>query len=238
MSRRSTAVTVGLCAAIATPLAAQSALSAPRWSVQAAGIALGLFGSEYEGLGTGYGGELQVRLTPSRWSYGVGVQTSSHDLTLLSGSSMALRGVFVEPRRTFDIGSARYAPYLAARLAYLRQSADVSLVLAQVRRPEGPIALAVLPSGDVSLQTSGGANTSITASGFQGNVGGGVLVTLTPRVHLDLGLTVGAIRFGDSKLTVNGSEVGTFDGTTGTEQNAVLRIGVAIGLGGRTTRPR
>ncbi|MCC7055313.1 MAG: hypothetical protein IT355_18720 [Gemmatimonadaceae bacterium] len=212
----------------AQPAAAQSA---QRWSIQASGIAVGAFGSAYEGLATGYGGELQARLTPSLWSYGAGIQYSSHGLKTLDGQSIALQGVFFEPRRVFDTGSGKYAPYLSGRIAWLQQSADIDVAFAGGRRT------AQAPSLSVAAQTASATGTEITASGFQGNIGGGILTRLSPRVNLDLGVTLGVIRFGDAKLTVNGTDVGTFGGTSGTGQNVVVRAGLAIGLGKGKSAP-
>lgn len=199
MRHRFSLATLIAAACITTPLIAQSA---QRWSIQASGLYVGVFGKAYDGLDNGIGGELQVRVTPSLWSYGVGLQYSSHGLSRSQGNSIALGGVFFEPRRVFDVGSAKYAPYTSARIAYLQQSADL------------------------------GNNATLSASGFQGNVGGGVLTKLSPRVNLDLGITLGAIRFGDAEVKQNGRRVGTFSGTSGTGQNVVVRAGLAIGLGG------
>ena len=199
MRHRFSLATLVAAACITTPLIAQSA---QRWSIQASGLYVGVFGKAYDGLDNGIGGELQVRVTPSLWSYGAGLQYSSHGLSQSQGNSIALGGVFFEPRRVFDVGSAKYAPYMSARIAYLQQSADL------------------------------GSNATLSASGFQGNVGGGVLTKLSPRVNLDLGVTLGAIRFGDAEVKQNGRRVGTFSGTSGTGQNVVVRAGLAIGLGG------
>ena len=199
MRHRSILTTLVAATCIAAPLHAQSA---QRWSIQASGLYVGVFGDAYKGLDNGFGGELQVRVTPSLWSYGAGVQTSSHGLKGASGSSISLNGVFIEPRRVLDVGSAKYAPYVSARAAYLQQSADI------------------------------GSGNSLSASGFQGNVGGGVLTKLSPRVNLDLGITLGVIQFGDVTVKRGGSTVGTFSGTSGTGQNVVVRAGLAIGLGG------
>ncbi len=170
-----TALVAAAC--FTTPLAAQSA---QRWSIQASGLYVGVFGSAYDGLDNGAGGEVQVRVTPSLWSYGVGYQYSSHALKDANGFNVALSGVFFEPRRVFDIGSAKFAPYMSARLAYLRQSADLGEVgQARVARS----------NADVSLAVQQRANLEISASGFQGNVGGGVLTKLSaageprPRCH-------------------------------------------------------
>jgi hypothetical protein len=207
-------------ACITSPLAAQSA---QRWSIQASGLYVGVFGDAYSGLENGAGGEVQLRLTPSLWSYGFGVQYSSHGLSQASGQSVALTGVFFEPRHVFDIGSAKYAPYMSARLAYLQQSADLGDV-AQARIAR--------TSSTLSLSVQQRASLELSASGFQGNIGGGVLTKLSPRVNLDLGVTLGVIRFGDVTAKVGGQTAGTFTGTSGTGQNVVARAGLAIGLGG------
>lgn len=199
MRFRFTVTALAAVACISSPLVAQSA---QRWSIQASGLYVGVMGDAYSGLENGAGGEVQVRVTPSLWSYGLGAQYSSHELSQAPGNSISLSGVFFEPRRVFDVGSARYAPYMSGRAAFLQQEADF------------------------------GNGTTLTASGFQANIGGGVLTRLTPRVNLDLGLTVGAINFGDAELKQNGQVQGTFSGTSGTGQNVVVRAGLAIGLGG------
>jgi hypothetical protein len=147
-----------------------------------------------------------VRLTPSLWSFGLGLQGSLHDLDLGDGSSepVTLAGLFVEPRRVFDVGSSSFAPYLSARLAFLQQSIDV----------------------DVD-----GTTVSASAAGAQVNGGGGVLFRLSPRVNLDVGATYGLIRFSDVELSVPGFGTATIDGSSGNGSNLVLRVGLAIGLG-------
>lgn len=202
MRHRSTLTAFLAAACITSPAAAQSA---QRWSIQASGLYVAVFGSAYNGLNNGVGGELQVRVTPSLWSYGFGAQFSKHGLSNSPGNNIGLSGIFFEPRRVFDIGSANVAPYVSARLAYLQQAADVS--------------------------SSGGQTFTLSASGFQGNVGGGFLTKLSPRVNLDLGVTLGLIRFGDVTAK-SGSQTSTFSGTSGTGQNVVARVGLAIGLGG------
>ena len=70
---------------------------------------------------------------------------------------------------------------------------------------------------------------SASASGAQVNVGGGVLLRVSPRVNLDLGATFGVINFGDAKVTVPG--FGSVNaGSAGSGQNMVVRFGVAVGL--------
>jgi len=187
-----------------------AAQSAQRWSLQASGLHVGVYGEAYEGLKAGLGGELQLRFTPGVWSFGVGAQASSHGTTGegFDGQTVMLQGVFVEPRRVIDIGSSRVAPYLSARLAYLQQTIDFTL-------SDGVTTL------DVSAE----------ASGAQVNGGGGLLMRLSPRVNLDLGATFGVIRFGDVLVNVPGVGQTNVAGTSGTGQNLVLRAGLAIGLG-------
>lgn len=226
--------------AVACVTSSLGAQSAQRWSVQASGLYVGVFGNAYEGLANGAGGEVQVRVTPSLWSYGAGLQYSSHALKNSNGFNIGLTGIFFEPRRVFDIGSAKYAPYMSGRLAFLQQSADLGEVA-----PSNGINESMRANAEVSLSVARRANVQLSASGFQGNVGGGVLTKLSPRVNLDLGLTLGVIRFGDAVVKVDGRETGSVDGTSGTGQNIVVRAGLAIGLGGgakkaatpATTRP-
>jgi hypothetical protein len=73
----------------------------------------------------------------------------------------------------------------------------------------------------------------LESSGTQLNIGGGVLVRLSRSVNLDLGLTLGRIHFGEVEVTIPGFGSEVIDtGSSGDGQNAVLRVGVAIGLGG------
>lgn len=220
MRHRSTLAALCAAACLSTSLAAQSA---QRWSLQASGLYVGLFGNAYKGLKSGPGGEVQVRVTPSLWSYGAGLQYSTHSIENNSNYSVGLSGVFFEPRRVFDVGSSKYAPYVSARIAFLKLAANLDISAAGVQSVnDSPIALAVARRAQYEL----------SATGLQGNIGGGVLTKLTPRVNLDLGVTLGAIRFGTAKLKQGSTVISESDGTTGTGQNVVVRAGLAIGLGG------
>lgn len=181
------------------------AQSAQRVSIQASGLFVGTFGEAYEGLKNGPGVEAQIRYTPGVWSFGAGLQFSSHgtDEAEFEGETVKLTGFFVEPRRVIDVGSASFAPYVSARLAFLRQSIDVDIQ---------------------------GTSVSASASGTQINGGGGFLFRLTPNVNLDLGATYGLINFGDVEVTVPGFGRTTLEGTSGNGSNLVLRAGVAIGI--------
>ena len=179
--------------------------SAQRYSVQASGLFVGTFGKAYDGLKSGPGFEAQFRVTPSAWSFGFGVQGSTHkfDDPALGNETVNLAGVFFEPRRVIDLGSSQVAPYLSARVAFLRQSIDF---------------------------TVNGSTVSANASGAQVNGGGGVLVRISPRVNLDLGATYGLIKFGDVKVDVSGAGSTVVAGSSGNGSNLVMRVGLAVGL--------
>lgn len=200
--------TLRLVAAALVVLAAPSvvqAQSAQRYSVQASGLFVGTFGEAYDGLKAGPGFEAQFRITPSAWSYGFGIQGSTHsfDDTSLGDESVTLAGVFFEPRRVIDVGSSQFAPYVSARLAYLQQSLDL---------------------------TYQGTKITADASGAQVNAGGGVLIRLSPKVNLDLGATYGLIHFSDVKVDIEDVGNTTVDGSSGNGRNLVLRAGLAIGI--------
>ncbi len=181
------------------------AQSAQRYSLQASGIFVGTFGEAYEGLSSGPGFEAQFRITPSAWSFGFGVQGSSHSIddATFGDETVTLAGVFFEPRRVIDVGSSQFAPYVSARIAFLQQSLEL----------------------DVS-----GTQLTADATGAQFNAGGGVLIRLSPRVNLDLGATYGLINFGDVEIDVAGSGRTKLEGTSGNGSNLVVRAGLAFGL--------
>ena len=62
------------------------------------------------------------------------------------------------------------------------------------------------------------------------NGGGGVLVRLHSRVNLDLGATFGYTRFKSVSVTIPGE--GVFSADFGNGTNLVVRLGLAIGIGG------
>ena len=196
----STAVATLLVLSMLAPRSA-SAQSAQKWSVQASALTVIPSGSAYEGTSSGFGGEAQVRFTPSAFSIGLGYQASRHSLDIGTGQSenLLLSGAFLEPRYVIDIHSSKAAPYISARLAVLTQSLTVS-------------------------------QYDLSSTGTQLNGGGGVLVRVTPRVNLDFGLTFGSIHFEDVKVK-SGSQTLTVAGSSGNGSNLVLRVGAAVGLG-------
>lgn len=200
-----------VCSAIAM-IAADSAKaqSAQQFSLQASGIYVSVFGDAYEGMKNGPGVEGQLRFTPGAWSFGVGGQLSMHatDEPGFSDYLINLRGVFFEPRRVIDVGSSHVAPYLSARLAFLRQSIDLTL------------------DDDMDEIT-----LKAQTSGSQINAGGGLLFRLSKRVNLDLGATFGVIQFGDVEVSIPGQGKVNLGEGGSNGQNLVLRAGLAIGFG-------
>ena len=209
MPRLSPSLALAAALALGVPSALE-AQSGQRWSLQVSPIAVLVFGDIYEGLNSGFGGEAQLRYTPGALSWGGGVQFSQHELDLgviegvdFGSEDVRFIGAFLEPRYVFDVGR-NFAPYGAARLSYIRMSTAIDI-------PGG--------NGEIELRSSGA----------QVNVGGGLLFRLSPRINLDLGATVGLVRFGDLEAEFQGE---TASESGGTGQNLVLRIGLAIGLGG------
>ena len=204
--RRSPAMSVLLLTLLALGATSARAQTARRFSVQASALYVGVFGSAFDGVGNGAGFEVQGRYNPSAFSIGVGFQASAHTMTFEGSSEdLSFAGGFVEPCYVIDLGSPKAALYVAARIAYLQQTADMTL---------------------------SGSTVHLSAGGTQLNIGGGALVRLSPAVNLDLGATLGRIHFGQVEADVPGLGTQTFDtGSSGDGQNLVIRVGVAIGLG-------
>lgn len=187
--------------ALSAPAGELHAQSGQRWSVQASAISVLVFGDVYEGLESGIGGEAQLRLTPGALSWGGGVQASSHTLALGELGSENVRIIGV---------------FLEPRYVM------------DVGRNHAPYGSARLSYLRIGADIDG---VDVSSSGAQINLGGGVLFRLSPRVNLDLGATVGVVRFGDFELEYQGDSAKVPD-SAGTGQNLVLRIGLAVGLGG------
>lgn len=199
MPRRAPRIAVTL-AAVTLLASTTTAQSAQRWSVQGSALYVTPSGLAYEGMENGIGLEAQVRYTPSLLSLGVGYQTSSHNLPLEDGSD-----------ETITLAGVFLEP---------RYVIDVG------RSDLAPYAAARLAFLTQKL-TQG--NFEAQASGTQINLGGGVLVRLSPRMNLDLGLTYGVIGFGDIELS-DGVDPVTLSDTDSDGKNLVMRIGVTLGL--------
>jgi hypothetical protein len=99
---------------LAPPLSAQSA---QMWSLQVSGLGSLPFGGGLDRVTPGPGWEAQLRVNPTMWSFGFGVEQTFHTVEGNSARSVDLLGGFFEPRRVIDIGSNSAAVYLAARFA-------------------------------------------------------------------------------------------------------------------------
>jgi hypothetical protein len=76
-----------------------------------------------------------------------------------------------------------------------------------------------------------GGDLSLTSSFIQLNGGGGLLFRLNSRLNLDVGATFGYNRLGDGTLSSK-SGVGSVPVESSASSNVVIRLGMAIGLGG------
>jgi hypothetical protein len=184
-------------------------------SLQLSGLYEGLAGDAFEDVRPGTGFEAQVRYTRGAWSVGLGYQTTRHRyrycaLPASNGSCLANivgringSGIFFEPRYVFDAGSDIFAPYVSGRFSIVKQN-DV---------------------GDPLFDFS--------VTGSSANGGGGLLVRLTPRINFDAGATVGYTRFSRYRA-VDRTTGAVFTGSPGgaSGSNFVVRVGMAIGIGG------
>ena len=197
-----------LCVILATAVLSSVADGQSRYpnSVQLSGIYNSLSGSDYSGYNGGVGFELQFRHSVRSWSYGGGVQFTSHSLDASQGvnGSVKLLGVFFEPRYVFKT-TGSLAPYLAGRVAVIRQNLET----------------------DEIIQGFGGLSASGT--GTQANVGGGLLYAMSRRANLDLGATFGLVKFGTFSSNNANQQITQQESGSGT--NLVLRAGVSVGLG-------
>jgi hypothetical protein len=113
--------------AAAALLAAEvHAQSAQAISVQVSGL---FHGSVFDAMKSGYGGEAQLRYTPGALSIGAGFQYTTHGWEV-GPEDIRLYGGFLEPRYRIHTGSNVIAPYVSARLSYLKigfSGGDLSL---------------------------------------------------------------------------------------------------------------
>lgn len=195
-------VSLAAAAALVCVSSTATAQSAQRWALQGSAIAVVPSGSAYEGLKSGGGLELQVRYNPSALSWGFGIQYSSHGVDVPGLTDEKV-----------SLSGVFVEPRYVVDVGSSSYAPYMSARLAYLQQR--------LDIGDASASASGG----------QANLGGGVLMRLSPRLNLDLGLTYGIINFGDAEVSMNGQSV-KVDGTSGNGQNLVLRVGLALGLGG------
>jgi len=85
------------------------------FSLQFSGLGMYPFGGEMDNIDVGFGWEAQLRLNPSAFSIGGGIESTYHKR--LTGQDMVFLGGFVEPRYVLDIGSDNAVMYLSGRAA-------------------------------------------------------------------------------------------------------------------------
>lgn len=148
---------------LALPALAQSAQP---WSVQGSV----LLDNQKIGASTisGAGFEGMLRYTPSALSVGIGYQYSTHSS---NGATFNVSGGFLEPRFAIDIGSDRFAPYVAGRVAFVNQSSHLSV---------------------------SGQFHDYTGSGTAFGGGGGLLIRASKTVNVDLGAAIVQQSFADA----------------------------------------
>lgn len=96
------------------PAGAQ-AQSAQRFSLQVSGLAAYPFGGGLENVDFGAGWEAQLRVNPSAFSIGAGVEQTFHNVVGVEGRDVVLLGGFLEPRYVLDIGSDNAVAYISGR---------------------------------------------------------------------------------------------------------------------------
>jgi hypothetical protein len=94
-----------------------AAQSAQMFSLQVSGLVAYPFGGGLTNIDVGAGWEAQLRINPSAFSIGAGVEQTFHNVVGASNRSVVLLGGFLEPRYVIDIGSDHAVLYVSARAA-------------------------------------------------------------------------------------------------------------------------
>jgi opacity protein-like surface antigen len=173
------------------------AQSAQPWSLQASVLAAGQ--DINSGLVTGVGFEGQLRYSRGVWSLGVGYQTSKHTA---ADEFIKISGFFLEPRYAIDIGSERVAPYVAGRVAFLKQNSEL-------HDPDNP--------------TSELFTTESNGSAF--GAGGGLIIRATSKINIDLGAAFVSQSFAEVRGEGRVFQFSRFTGY-------VAKGGLSFGFGG------
>ena len=84
-------------------------------SLQFSGLGMYPFGGEMENIDVGAGWEAQLRINPSAFSIGGGIENTFHQR--LTGQDMTFLGGFLEPRYVIDIGRENAVLYVSGRAA-------------------------------------------------------------------------------------------------------------------------
>ena len=184
-------------ALLAGPLSAQSARPL---SVQASYLRIVLRGESLGDVAAANGFEGQLRYTRGRWSLGGGMEYSRHGIDgQPTGYGLRRFGPFLEPRLLVPWSSNTLAAYVAGRLSVVQVTA-------------------LVPDSVTTLSAGSATGTTI-------NIGGGLLIRLSPRLNFDVGTSAGFSSFGSVTFPS-----GTTGGSLGTGTNVILRVGFGLGL--------
>jgi opacity protein-like surface antigen len=192
---------LALGAALAAAPLTLVAQSAQPWSLQGSLFtANAKLGASTVG---GAGFEAQLRYTPaSAWSLGGGLQYTSH----ASGpDELNLTGFFLEPRYALDVGSDRFAPYLAGRVAVLSQQSTLQI-------------------------TPTFRATEVSSSGTAFGGGAGLIIRSTDRINLDFGVAMVSQSLGSTTAS-NGTT--TYNIKFESFLGYLAKAGISIGFGSR-----
>jgi hypothetical protein len=192
-------VMLAACLTAMVPAGAH-AQAAQRFSIQGSGLVIKLFGDAFQGAEVGYGGEAQLRYTPSALSFGVGFQYTSHGVEGVD-TRATLIGAFFEPRYVISTSSSSLFPYLSGRFYVVKLKSDNDA--AQIRTK---------------------------ATGLAANGGGGVLVRAASRINVDIGATFGYSRFSNFKFENLATGVTSEQDISNNGTNLVGRLGLTIGF--------
>jgi hypothetical protein len=94
-----------------------AAQSAQMLSLQVSGLAAYPFGGGLANVDFGGGWEAQLRVNPSAFSIGAGIEQTFHSVVDITGRDVQMIGGFLEPRYVIDIGSDNMVAYVSARAA-------------------------------------------------------------------------------------------------------------------------
>ena len=94
-----------------------SAQSAQMLSLQFSGLGAIPFGGTLDNVSEGFGWEAQLRVNPSAFSLGAGVEQTFHEVVNNEARTITMFGGFLEPRYVIDFGSDNAVMYLSGRAA-------------------------------------------------------------------------------------------------------------------------
>jgi hypothetical protein len=196
---------VGLLSLAAASLLAGEfqAQSAQAISLQVSALYNTVSGDVFDNLKNGLGGEAQIRYTPSALSVGAGFQYTEHG---------------AEP-----VGSGFMLPDVRLYGGFIEP---------RYRIHTGSYVIAPYVSARFSVLKAGfeGGEFSLSSTFIQLNGGGGLLYRLGPRFNLDAGATFGYNRRSAGTLSREGQPLRSDPASSGV--NLVVRLGLAVGLGG------